>query len=105
MKTRLKAMVFGGLIAGFLSAAPVEAWEWPWHNRDQRADNRSDRQSDHRSDNHGWNNGGGSGRDYEQLKQAREKTLYDASHHASRKQIAEDAAIADELENRMRHRR
>jgi hypothetical protein len=109
MNSKLKTIIFGGLVAGSLimSAAPVMAWDWPnWFNGTQRSDNRSDRQTDHRSDNRGGdNNRGGSRSDYEQLQQARQQALYDASHHASRKKIAEDDAIANDIENRMHHRR
>jgi len=116
MNSKFKTIVFGGLVAGSLimSAAPVMAWDWPWNYRNQRSDNRSDNRSDsrsdkrwdQRSDNRGWdNNRGGSGSDYEQLQQARQQALYDASHHASRKKIAEDDAIANDIENRMHHRR
>jgi len=104
MNRKFKTIVFGGLVAGSLiiSAVPVMAWDWPWYNRNPRTDNRSDQ----RTDNRGWdNNRGGSGSDYEQLQQARQQALYDASHHASRKKIAEDDAIADEIQNRMHHRR
>ena len=108
MNRKFKTIVYGGLVAGSLimSAVPVMAWDWPWNYRNQRSDNRSDRQTDQRSDNRGWdNNRGGSGSDYEQLQQARQQALYDASHHASRKKIAEDDAIANDIENRMHHRR
>jgi hypothetical protein len=112
MNSKLKTIIFGGLVAGSLimSAAPVMAWDWPWNYRsqrsDNRSDNRSDKRSDQRSDNRGWdNNRGGSGSDYEQWQQARQQALYDASHGASRKKIAEDDAIADEIQNRMHHRR
>jgi hypothetical protein len=118
MNRKFKTIVFGGLVAGSLiiSAVPVMAWDWPWYNRNPRTDNRSDQRtdnrgwdnrSDHRTDNNrGWdNNRGGSGSDYEQWQQARQQALYDASHHASRKKIAEDDAIANDIENRMHHRR
>jgi 3-deoxy-D-arabino-heptulosonate 7-phosphate (DAHP) synthase len=39
------------------------------------------------------------------LQQAREKALYDASHGASRKKIAQDQAVVDELVSRMRYGR
>ena len=104
MNSKFKTIVFGGLIAGSLimSAVPVMAWDWHnWFNRNQGSDNRSEQ----RSDNRGWDNRGGSGSDYEQWQQARQQALYDASHHASRKKIAEDDARADEIQNRMNHRR
>ena len=98
MNSKFKTMVFGGLIAGSLimSAGPAMAWDWSWLNRNQQADSRSDRRSDHRSDNEGWDNRWGSGSDYQGWQQARQQALYDASHHASRKKIAEDNAIADQ---------
>jgi hypothetical protein len=113
MNSKFKTMVFGGLVAGSLimSAGPVMAWDWSWFNRNQRADNnRSDSRSDYRSDHHsddneGWDNRWGSGSDYQRWQQARQQALYDASHHASRKKIAEDNAVADEIANGMRHRR
>jgi hypothetical protein len=115
MNSKFKTIVFGGLVAGSLimSAVPVMAWDWPWYNRNQRSDNRSDQRadkrwderSDHRSDNREWDKRWGSGSDYQEWQQARQQALYDASHHASRKKIAEDDARADEILNRMRHRR
>ena len=100
MNSKLKTIVVGSFIAGSLimSAAPVMAWDWPWNYHNQRSDNRSDRQTDHRSDNRGWdNNRGGSGGDYQEWQQARQQALYDASHGASRKKIAEDDARAGKL--------
>jgi hypothetical protein len=111
MNSKFKTIIFGGLVGGSLimSAVPVKAWDWPWHNRDQRSDNRSNQPSDtrwnERSDrNRDWDKRWGSGSDYEEWQQARQQALYDASHHASRKKIAEDDARADEILNRMRHR-
>jgi len=37
----------------------------------------------------------------EDLQQARQQALYDASHHASRSKIAQDDAVVDEILNRM----
>ena len=120
MNNKLKTVVFGGLLAGSLmmSAAPAMARDWRDYDRNHRwEDNRG-------RDNRGWgrndrvdnrNDGGwydpawgrlnGSRRDMDELKQAREKALYDASHGASRKKIAQDQAVVDELVNRMRYGR
>jgi hypothetical protein len=90
MNNKLKAMVFGGLIAGSLamSAVPAMAWDWHWLNRDQH--------SDQRWDNRGWDYRRDSRSGYDNYEQARQQALYDASHGASRKKIAEDNAIADQ---------
>jgi hypothetical protein len=114
MNSKLKTIIVGGFIAGSLimSAAPVMAWDWHWFNGDQRTNQRVDNRSDHRwdkrwdqrGDNNGWGNRAGSGSDYDQWQQAHEQALYDASHGASRKKIAEDNARADEILNRTHHR-
>ena len=99
MNNKLKTTLFGGLVAGFLimSAVPAMAWDWHWFNRDHR--------SDQRWDNRGWDyRGRDSQSDYQDWQQARQKALYDASHGASRKKIAEDDAIADQIRDRMEHR-
>jgi Spy/CpxP family protein refolding chaperone len=95
MKSTSKSMVFGALVAGSLiiSAAPVRAWDWPWGRHDERSAHQTDKWDEH------W----GRGKDYEEYQQARQQALYDASHHASRKKIAEDDARADEILNRGRH--
>jgi hypothetical protein len=124
MNRKFKTIVFGGLVAGSLmmSAVPVMAWDWPWYNRNQRTDNRPDyradnrgwdnrsnrewdNRSDHRTNNQEWDNRWGRGRDYDEYQQARQQALYDASHGASRKKIAEDDARADAVLDRMRHAR
>ena len=131
MNRKFKTIVFGGLVAGSLmmSAVPVMAWDWPWYNRNQRTDNRPDyrtdhrpdyradnrgwdnrsnrewnNRSDHRTNNQEWDNRWGRGKDYDEYQQARQQALYDASHGASRKKIAEDDARADAVLDRMRHR-
>src|SRR5713226_9962767 len=52
-----------------------------------------------------WGRLRGSRGDYEDLQQARQQALYDASHHASRKKIAQDDARVDDILNRMGYRR
>jgi hypothetical protein len=90
-----KAMVFGALVAGSLiiSAAPVKAWDWPWARHNERSEHQTDKWDEH------W----GRGKEYDEYQQARQQALYDASHGASRKKIAEDDARADEILDRMRH--
>jgi hypothetical protein len=98
MKSKIKTLVLGGLVASSLaiSAAPAMAWELPWFHRDYRAHERWD---DRR-----WGDYRGSRGDYDAYEQAHQQALYDASHGASRKKIAEDNAVADEILNRMHHR-
>jgi hypothetical protein len=97
MKRTSKTMVFGALVAGSLiiSAAPVRAWDWPWGGRHNE---RSAHETNKWDEQH-W----GRGKDYDAYQQARQQALYDASHGASRKKIAEDDALADEALNRGRH--
>ena len=104
MNSKLKTLVFGGLVAGSLimSAAPVMARDWHWNDRHDRWDDRYY----YRGQNDGWYDPAwgrlrGSRSDYNALEQARQQALYDASHHASRKKIAQDDAVVDELLNRM----
>ena len=129
MKSKLKTLVLGGIVAGSLvmSAVPVMARDWHWNDRNHRWDDR-DRYDNSRYDrgwgwgryDRGWgwgrndNNGWydpewgrlrGSRGDYEDLQQARQQALYDASHHASRKKIAQDDARVDDILNRMGYRR
>jgi hypothetical protein len=119
MNSKLKTVIFGGLVAGSLimSAMPAMARDWRDYDRNHRSDDRgrfdgawgrNDRFA-------GRNNGGwydpewgqlrGSRSDYDALEQARQQALYDASHHASRKKIAQDDAVVDEIVNRMRYGR
>ena len=104
MKSTSKTMVFAALLAGSLviSAAPVKAWDWPWarHNLAQ-ADERKVEHSKHERDR--WDKHWGKGKDYDEYQQARQQALYDASHGASRKKIAEDDAAADQILERARH--
>ena len=95
MNSKVKNIVFGGMVAGCLiaSAGPVMAWDWPWARHDERSAHQTDKWDEH------W----GRGKDYEEYQQARQQALYDASHGASRKKIAEDDARADEILNRGRH--
>ena len=94
MNTRSKTMVFGALLAGSLmfSVVPAKAWDWPWARHEH---------SEHERDK--WDNHWGRGRDYDDYQQARQQALYDASHGASRKKIAEDDAAADQALERARH--
>ena len=98
MKNKFKTMIFGGLLGSSLiiSAGPVMAWDWPWARHDERVEHRADKRE--------WDERWGKGKDYDDYQQARQQALYDASHGASRKKIAEDDARADEILNRMRHR-
>ena len=119
MKTKLKSMVLGGLVAGSLvmSAMPAMARDWRDYDRNHRWDDRGrfdgawGRNDRVESRNHGgwydpsWGRLGGSRSDYDALQQARQQALYDASHHASRKKIAQDDAVVDEFVNRMRYGR
>ena len=93
MNSKLKTIVFGALVAGSLvmSAVPAMARDRDWYEG-------------HRWDNRGWGYRG-SQSNYEALEQARQKALYDASHHASRKKIAQDDAVVDQILNGMHHRR
>ena len=95
MKTTSKTMVLGALLAGsvVISAAPAKAWDWPWARHNDHSQYERDRWDEH------W----GRGKDYAEYEQARQQALYDASHGASRKKIAEDNAIADQILDRMRH--
>jgi len=90
-----------------MSAAPVMARDWRWNDHNYRWDDR-DRYD--RGRNEGWYDPAwgrvrGSRSDYDALEHAREQALYDASHHASRKKIAQDDAVVDEILNRMRYGR
>ena len=78
------------------------AYDWPWANHNDRYDHRND-QAARRRDDQEWDSRWGHGKDYNDYQQARQKALYDASHGASRKKIAEDDARADEILDRMRH--
>jgi len=105
MNNKLKTLVFGGLVAGSLvmSAAPVMARDWHWNDR------WDDRYYD-RGRNEGWYDQSwgrlrGSRSDFGELEQARQQALYDASHHASRKKIAQDNAVVDEILGRMHYGR
>ena len=109
MNSKLKTLVFGGLVAGALvmSAGPVMAKDWRWNDHNYRWD---DRERYDRGRNEGWYDPAwgrvrGSRSDYDALEHAREQALYDASHHASRKKIAQDDAVVDEILNRMRYGR
>src|SRR5712692_2899503 len=133
MKSKLKTLILGGLVAGSLvmSAMPVMARDWHWYDRNHRWDDRGryDETWGHRWDDRGrydsrydrgwgwgrndnsgwydqeWGRLRGSRGDYEALQQARQQALYDASHHASRKKIAQDDARVDEILDRMGYRR
>ena len=89
----------------FIAAAPAMARDWHWNDRD-RWDDRYDNRYYNRARNEGWYDQSwgrlrGSRDDFAALEQARQKALYDASHHASRSKIAQDDAVVDELVNRM----
>ena len=119
MKSKLKTLILGGLVAGSLvmSAVPVMARDWHWNDRNHRWDERAryDNRYDRgwgwgRNNSSGWYDSEwgrlrGSRSDYEGLQQARQQALYDASHHASRKKIAQDNARVDDILNRMGYRR
>ena len=95
MNTRSKTMVFGALLAGSLmfSAAPAKAWDWPWARHNEHSAHERDK----------WDQHWGRGKNYDEYEQARQQALYDASHGASRKKIAEDDAAADLALERERH--
>jgi len=88
MSGKLKSMVLGGLVAGSLVVSAVAAIA-----RDTDSYER-----------HAWEHREGSRSEYSELEQARQKALYDASHHASRKKIAQDDAVVDEILAGMGHR-
>jgi outer membrane murein-binding lipoprotein Lpp len=88
MKTKLRKMIFGSLIAGSLlaSAGPVMAHDyWHWSERDRRWVRRAELRSDYRD-----------------LAAARRQLEYDRRHHASRRRIAEDEARIREIERDIR---
>ena len=91
MKTRIKTLALGALVAGSLifSAGAAMAREYDhWSRHDHRwSDRRELRQ------------------DYAALEQWRGKLAYDLRHHASRKKIAQDQAQIAALENEIRHDR
>ena len=88
MKTKLRKMIFGSLIAGSLlaSAGPLMAHDyWHWSERDRRWYRRAELRSDYRD-----------------LAAARRQLEYDRRHHASRRRIAEDEARIREIERDIR---
>jgi|SRR5215467_1082995 len=95
MKSASKTVVFAALLAGSLviSATPVKAWDWPWARHNEHSEHERDK----------WDQHWGRGKDYDEYQQARQQALYDASHGASRKKIAEDDAAADQALERARH--
>ena len=104
MNHKVKTLVVGGLMAGalFMSTVPAMAREWHWNDRHDRWDDRYSYQGR----NEGWYDPSwgslhGSRNDYENLEQARQQALYDASHHASRSKIAQDDAVVDDILNHM----
>ena len=119
MNSKIKTAFLGGLLAGSLLASAVPALA-----RDQYRD-RSPRygwhdQGYHRgwdqSPRYGWNDRGydrgwdrrGDYRSnsYSELEQARQQLNYDASHHKSRKKLAQDQLRIEQLQNEMwRYRR
>ena len=118
MNRKLKTAIFGTLLAGSLMMTAVPAMARDWRDQDRYNHSYYDHDRyDHsyyrgRNDrNNGdwydpeWGSLHGSRSDYEALQQARQQALYDASHHASRKKIAEDDAVVDEIVNRMRYGR
>jgi len=84
MNSKLKTIVFGGLVAGSLviSAVPAMARDRDFYER-YRWDNRSQSVD-------------------EALRQARQQAIYDASHRASRRRLAADEARIRELERESR---
>jgi hypothetical protein len=104
MNNKLKTLVFGGLVAGSLvmSAAPVMARDWHWNDRNYQWDGRY---YDRGGYDQAWGRIRGSRSDFDALEQARQQALYDASHHASRKKIAQDNAVVDEILDRMHYGR
>jgi uncharacterized protein YlxW (UPF0749 family) len=88
MNTKLKAIVFGSLIAGSLmaSAGPVMAHDyWHWSQHERRWARRADLRSDYRD-----------------LQEARRQLEYDRRHGASRRRIAEDEARIRDIERDIR---
>ena len=91
MKTRIKTLALGALVAGSLifSAGSAMAREYDhWSRHDYRGSDRRELRQD-----------------YAALDQWRAKLAYDASHHASRKKLAQDQAQIQALENEMRNDR
>jgi hypothetical protein len=102
MNSKIKTAVFGGLLAGSLLASAVPAlardqyWDRsPRYGWKDRGYNRGwDRRGDYRSNS------------YSELEQARQQLNYDASHHKSRKKLAQDQQRIEQLQNDMwRYRR
>lgn len=89
MHRMLQTVLFGGFLAGSLAmfSMPVMAHDyWHWSEADHR-----------------WEHGAKWRSDKRDLAQARQQAQYDASHHASRKKIAEDDARIQDILNDMHH--
>jgi hypothetical protein len=93
MKT-IKTLVFGGLLAGSMifSTGAAMARDFDHHDDWSRSRYEWDRRADFRNNR-------------ETLEQLRAKRDYDATHHASRKKIAEDNQAIENLYNDMHDRR
>jgi hypothetical protein len=88
MNTKIKAIVFGSLIAGSLmmAAGPALAHDYGrWSERD-----------------HWWGRRAELRRDYRDLDRARRQLEYDRAHHAPRWIIARDLARIRAIENEIR---
>jgi len=88
MKSKTKALLSGGLLAGSLliSAAPAMARDyWHWSENDRRWGHRADLRSDERD-----------------LARARRQLEYDRAHRASRRTIAQDEARIRDIERDIR---
>ena len=124
MHTKIKTLVLGGLLAGSLivSAAPAMAKDhhydrdhYRWYDRDYRSDVRDSRHDwwdnwrwgdrwDNRWDrrDYGYGRGyNGSSYTWQDVQRARDKALSDARNGASRKKIAQDNAVVDQMLNNM----
>jgi len=108
MTHKVKSLVVGGLMAGslFMAVVPAIARDWHGNDRDHRWDDHYSYRDSYRGQDNDWYDPSwgrlrGSRSDMEDLQQARQQALYDASHHASRSKIAQDDAVVDEILNRM----
>ena len=99
MKGKTKTLLLSALMAGslLLITVPASAHD-DYRFRRDRWDYRDYRGWNYRNDR--WNNNNRGGL-FNELRAARERLNYDASHHKSRKQLAKDEQNIQNLENQM----